>query len=84
MEASSGIAPADDVLPVDAEKSAEKSTEERLEQNEATDKPISQIPAIDPVIEKRVVRKLDARVPVLTAFLCMFVTVRALRWLVAY
>lgn len=78
----SAIAPADDARPVDVEK----STEEHLEQNEMTDKPISHIPAIDPVIEKRVVRKLDARVPVLTAFLCTFVSVlqRVSRWWVAH
>lgn len=29
-------------------------------------------PAIDPELERRVLRKLDWRVPTLTAFLCMF------------
>ena len=28
-------------------------------------------PGIDPVIEKRVVRKLDRRLPVITGFMCM-------------
>lgn len=29
-------------------------------------------PAIDPVIEKRVLRKLDRRLPVLTGFMCTY------------
>lgn len=29
-------------------------------------------PAIDPVIEKRLLQKLDRRVPVITGLLCMF------------
>ncbi|KAL1966335.1 hypothetical protein VTN77DRAFT_4688 [Rasamsonia byssochlamydoides] len=65
MELSSGTAPADIAPAVDVEK----PTEVRLEGDEEKVVPIAQIPAIDPVIEKRVVRKLDARVPVVTAFL---------------
>lgn len=33
--------------------------------------PAPNFPAIDPVIEKRVLRKLDKRVPIITGFLCM-------------
>jgi hypothetical protein len=29
-------------------------------------------PGIDPVIEKRVLRKLDHRLPVITGFMCMY------------
>lgn len=41
-------------------------------------------PGIDPVIEKRVVKKLDRRLPVITGFMCMytrctFITVSGLR-----
>lgn len=32
--------------------------------------PAPDFPAIDPVIEKRVLRKLDKRVPIITGFLC--------------
>lgn len=30
-------------------------------------------PGIDPVIEKRVLRKLDRRLPVITGFMCMYI-----------
>jgi hypothetical protein len=77
MELSSEPATADNIAPA---RDIEKSTETRLEQEERV-VPVPQIPAIDPVIEKRVVRKLDRRVPVVTAFLCKFVSAGASRQL---
>jgi hypothetical protein len=32
--------------------------------------PATTMPAIDPVIEKRVLRKFDRRVPIITGFMC--------------
>lgn len=50
---------------------AEKPKDAHLEQDTEL-APIT--PGIDPVIEKRVLRKLDRRLPVITGFMCMYMT----------
>lgn len=56
------IGPADEV---------EKPAGVLVDKDEEIAMPVSTALAIDPLIEKRVLRKLDRRVPVVTAFLCM-------------
>jgi hypothetical protein len=56
-----------------AEK-VEKAANVHLDKDEEVAVPASPtttVPAIDPVIEKRVLRKLDLRVPLVTGILCM-------------
>lgn len=48
--------------------------EKQVAPSESPTPQASQAPAIDPVIEARVVRKLDVRVPVLLGVLCTTVS----------
>lgn len=60
-----------DPSPEDAIDNAPSiDAEKQMAPSESPAPQASRIPAIDPVLEARVVRKLDARVPVLLAFLC--------------
>lgn len=49
----------------------EKQAQQHAETLNNAPADVAEILAIDPTIEKRVLRKLDARVPVLLAWLCM-------------
>ena len=53
-----------------ATKPDDNHVENDIDAEAAPVPPTPYSPAIDPVIEKRVLRKLDKRVPIITGFLC--------------
>lgn len=67
---------ANEISEVQSQRTETKPDDVHLEDDvidaEAAPIPPAPFPAIDPVIEKRVVRKLDRRVPLITAFLCTY------------
>ena len=44
------------------------------QENKATQRPAAVTATLDPELERRVLRKLDYRVPTLMAFFCMFIS----------